>query len=114
MQNALKFYINGEWLDPITPHIVDGINPTTEKPMGKISYGSTGDVDLAVAAAKQAFKTYSKTSREERIAYLEKILKGYKERWDELATATSEEMGAPISFAKGPQADAGSSCTMWC
>jgi len=107
MQNAHKFYINGEWVDPITPRLVDVINPATEKPMGQISFGGAGDVDRAVAAAKQAFKTFSKTSREERIGYLEKILKGYKERWDELATAISHEMGAPISFAKGSQAGAG-------
>ena len=51
MQNSLKFYINGEWVDPQTPRTLDVINPATEQPMGQISLGSASDVDLAVARA---------------------------------------------------------------
>ncbi|MCP4045791.1 MAG: aldehyde dehydrogenase family protein, partial [Gammaproteobacteria bacterium] len=107
MQNALKFYINGEWVDPITPNTLDVINPATEQAIGQISLGSTADVDRAVAAAKQAFKSYSRTSREERISYLEKILAGYKKRYDDLAQIMSQEMGAPLAFASNSQARAG-------
>ncbi len=107
MQNALKFYINGEWVDPITPNTLDVINPATEQAIGQISLGSTADVDRAVAAAKQAFKSYSRTSREERISYLEKILAGYKKRYDDLAQIMSQEMGAPLAFASNSQAGAG-------
>jgi aldehyde dehydrogenase (NAD+) len=107
MQNALKFYINGEWVDPITPHAFDVINPATEQSIGQISLGSAADVDRAASAARQAFKGYSQTSREERISYLEKILAGYKKRWDDLAQAMSLEMGAPLAFAHGSQAGAG-------
>ena len=105
--NALKFYINGEWVDPVTPKTLDVINPATEKPMGQISLGSAADVDKAVAAAKAAFESFSQTSREERIGYLEKILAGYKKRWVEIGTAISQEMGAPMAFAQGSQAGAG-------
>jgi aldehyde dehydrogenase (NAD+) len=107
MENALKFYINGEWVDPITPHAFDVINPATEQSIGQISLGSTADVDRAVSAARQAFKGYSQTSREERISYLEKILAGYKAHWDDLAQAMSLEMGAPLAFAHGSQVGAG-------
>ena len=107
MQNALKFYINGEWVDPITPQTLDVINPATEQAIEQISLGSAADVDRAVSAARQAFKDYSQTGREERISYLEKILVGYKSRWDDLAQAMSLEMGAPLAFAHGSQARAG-------
>src|SRR5210317_377489 len=107
MQNSLKFYINGEWVAPQTPRTLDVINPATERPMGQISLGSASDVDLAVAAAKNAFDAYSQTSREERIVYLEKILQGYKKRWDEMALVISQEMGAPQAFAKSDQTGAG-------
>ena len=107
MQNSLKFYINGEWVAPQTPRTLDVINPAIERPMGQISLGSASDVDLAVAAAKNAFDAYSQTSREERIAYLEKILQGYKKRWDEMALVISQEMGAPRAFAKSDQTGAG-------
>lgn len=106
-QNALKFYINGKWVDPVAPQSLSVINPATEQSMGEISLGSAADVDLAVAAAKEAFKSYSQTSREERMGYLEKILELYKKRWHEMATAISQEMGAPMPLANGPQTGAG-------
>ena len=98
MKNALKFYINGEWVDPVTPRTLDVINPATEQSVGQISLGSVGDVDKAVAAARRAFGSFSQSSREERIAYFEKILAGYKSRWDELAQCITMEMGAPITM----------------
>ncbi len=107
MKNSLNFYINGEWVAPHVENTLDVINPATEKPMGQISLGSVADVDSAVAAAKEAFKSFSQTTREERIGYLEKILKGYKERWAEFSQAISEEMGAPISFATSSQTGSG-------
>lgn len=106
-KNALKFYINGKWVDPVIPRSLSVINPATEQPMGEISLGSSADVDLAVAAAKEAFKSYSQTSREERMGYLAKILELYKKRWAEIATAISQEMGAPMPLANGPQAGSG-------
>ena len=48
MQNALKFYINGEWVDPVSPDTLDVINPATEQAMGHISLGGVADVDRAV------------------------------------------------------------------
>lgn len=107
MQNALKFYIDGQWVGPMSPRTLDVINPATEQPMGQISLGSAADVDVAVAAAKKAFVTYSKASRDERIALLEKILQVYKTRWDEMAEVISLEMGAPVAFAKSSQAGSG-------
>ena len=107
MQNALKFYIDGEWVDPITPKTLDVINPATEQSIGQISLGGAADVDRAVAAAKRAFESYGRTSREERISYLERILAVYKHRWEDLAQAMSMEMGAPLKFASSSQARAG-------
>ena len=74
MREMLKFYIDGQWVDPITPNPVEVINPATEEVCGRISLGSAADVDLAVTAARKAFETYSQTTREERLALLEAIL----------------------------------------
>ena len=76
--NALKFYINGTWVDPIEPRTSDVINPATEAVLGQVSLGSGKDVDAAVAAARAAFPAYAKTTREERMALLDKILAAYK------------------------------------
>jgi aldehyde dehydrogenase (NAD+) len=105
--NALKFYINGAWVDPVEPRTTDVINPATEAVLGQISLGSAKDVDLAVAAAREAFTTYSKTTREERMALLEKIIAGYKKRFNEMGAMISAEMGAPMTMAVKMQAGAG-------
>jgi aldehyde dehydrogenase (NAD+) len=107
MQEHLKFYIDGEWADPATPATLDVINPTTEEPFARISMGSAADVDKAVAAAKAAFESYSKTTVQERIELLGAILGEYAKRYDEIAAAISTEMGAPIWLSKAAQAATG-------
>jgi len=103
----MQFYIDGQWVDPVTPASMDVINPATEEVCGHISAGSAADVDKAVAAAKKAFETYSKTSREERIDLLQRILAEYQKRFGEIASAITEEMGAPASLAQRAQAPIG-------
>ena len=107
MDNAKKFYINGEWVDPIGTEMMDVINPATEEPICAIALGNSADVDRAVAAAKAAFETFSQTTREERIALLEKIIECYKARMGDIAAAVSQEMGAPVGLANAAQAPAG-------
>ena len=109
MQNNLKFYINGEWVNPTTPNQFDVINPATEEAFTQISLGSKEDVDKAVAAAKEAFPSYSKWSVEARADLLQRVLDLYKIRHDEIAKAISLEMGAPIKMSKADQAAVGSS-----
>ncbi|MDJ0904950.1 MAG: aldehyde dehydrogenase family protein [Woeseiaceae bacterium] len=107
MREMLQFYIDGKWVDPVTPNPFDVINPATEEVCGRITLGSAADVDLAVAAAKRAFETYSQTTREERIELLEAILAEFAKRHDEVAEAIMEEMGAPWGLAKNAQAASG-------
>ena len=107
MREMLKFYIDGKWVDPVTPNAADVINPATEEPCGRISLGSPADVDLAVAAAKRAEAGYAATTREQRIELLENILAEFLKRYDDIAEAIMDEMGAPWRLAKGAQAGSG-------
>ncbi len=107
MREMLQFYIDGQWVDPVTPKSLDVINPATEEVCGRISIGSAADVDLAVAAARRAFDSYSQTTREERIALLQSILDEFAKRHDEVAEAIMDEMGAPWELAKNSQAASG-------
>jgi aldehyde dehydrogenase (NAD+) len=107
MKDLRQFYINGQWVDPIASRDLNVENPSTEELVATISLGAAADVDVAVAAAKAAFPSYSQVSVEERIALMEKLLQIYKDRYDEMAMAISVEMGAPISFATAAQADCG-------
>ena len=100
MREYLQFYIDGQWVDPVEPKTLDVINPATEKVAGKISLGSAADVDKAVKAARKAFATWSQTTREERMDVLNRILAEYQKRFGDLATAVTEEMGAPASLAQ--------------
>ena len=67
-----------------------------------IALGTKADVDKAVAAARRAFVTFSRTSRDERVAMLTRIADAYKKRLKEIGAAISDEMGAPISFSASP------------
>jgi aldehyde dehydrogenase (NAD+) len=107
MREYMKFYIDGKWVDPVTPKSLAVINPATEEVCGHISAGSAADVDKAVAAAKKAFETYSKTSREERLELLQRVLAEYQKRFGDTANAITEEMGAPASLAQRAQAPIG-------
>ena len=107
MSNRQKFYINGEWVEPSTSQTLPVINPANEEPIDDIALGAEEDVNRAVAAAKAAFETFSRTSREERVAMLERIIGVYSGRLDEVAATISEEMGAPMYLAKAAQAPIG-------
>src|SRR5258708_26878483 len=107
MTDFTKFYIDGEWVAPIEARNFEVINPATEAPVATISLGSGRDVDRAVAAAKAAFPAYSRTSKDERLALLQKIIEAYKVRYDELAQTITKEMGAPAWLASRAQAAVG-------
>jgi len=107
MSNHLKFYIDGKWVDPVKPAVLDVIDPSTEEAYTQISVGSAADVNLAVAAAKAAFPSFSVTTKAERLALLRRILEVYNERYEDIAQAISYEMGAPITWAREAQAYAG-------
>ncbi|HEY6254371.1 MAG TPA: aldehyde dehydrogenase family protein [Xanthobacteraceae bacterium] len=103
MSNDMSFYIDSQWVAPATPATLDVVNPATEEVAGRISLGSPVDVDRAVAAARRAFPAYAATSREERLALLQRIIAGYEARIGELARAMTAEMGSPITFSNDVQ-----------
>ena len=107
MRDYLKFYIDGKWVDPVTPKTQDVINPATEAVAGHISMGSAADVDRAVKAARKAFASYSQTTVAERVALLEACIAEYKKRYADMAAAITEEMGAPAMLSQKAQAAMG-------
>ena len=107
MRDYTKFYINGAWVEPTGTKQLDVINPANEEVCGRISLGEAADVDHAVAAARAAFAGFSQTSREERMALLERIIAEYTRRYNDMAAAVTEEMGAPASLAQQAQAAIG-------
>lgn len=106
MQIKREFYINGAWRAPHhnVEHFV--INPSSEEPCAVISLGGQADTDAAVAAAKAAFPAWAATPPHERARIVAQIIPAYRARLQELATAISAEMGAPIDFALSQQVTA--------
>ena len=107
MREYKQFYINGEWVDPVTPNDFDVINPATEEVCAQISMGSEEDVNRAVAAARAAFDSFSRTTRQERVDLLESCVEVYQKYYNDIADAIREEMGAPKELAAGAQAFCG-------
>lgn len=107
MRTYQQFYINGEWVDPISPDNFEVINPSNEQVCAQISLGTEADVDVAAIAARNAFASYGMSSREQRIDLLERVIAEYKNRYNDIAHAISEEMGAPITMSIKSQTAAG-------
>jgi aldehyde dehydrogenase (NAD+) len=107
MLNKLQFYIDGKWVDPAAPKALDVIDPANEEAFARISLGSKADVDKAVAAARRAFPAWSRTTKDERLALMQKIVEVYQRRYGEFVETISREMGAPLSLSKNAQAAIG-------
>jgi aldehyde dehydrogenase (NAD+) len=107
MQERLQFYIDGQWVDPIEPKVINVINPATEEPIARVALGGPKDVDRAVAAARKAFESFSRTSKAERVDLLKSIVGSYQKRFADLGQTISKEMGAPVRLATAAQAGSG-------
>ena len=94
-----RLYIGGDWVKPSGPGAIEVRNSTTEEVMGSIPEGTGGDVDRAVAAAREAFESWSQTSTDERARLLEAIAMGLEERAEEIAALVARELGMPVTQA---------------
>ena len=101
VRSYTQFYIDGQWVDPVTAKTAEVINPATEAVSGTISLGSEADVDKAVAAARRAFGTWSQSAIKDRLDLLRAIQAEYAVRQQEMGEAVTEEMGAPLSLGCG-------------
>jgi len=107
MKSYPQNYIDGRWTDSRGGRRHSVINPATEGQASEIVLGTAADVDLAVEAARRAFETFSQTTRQERIALIERVIEAYKARIPDIAEAIATEMGCPISTASTAQAGSG-------
>ena len=105
--NMLKFYIDGQWVDPISKTRIGVENPATEEIVCEVAMGNAEDADRAILAARAAFDGWTYTPVKDRIALVRRILEVYNDRYEDFAQAMSTEMGAPITWARGAQAWAG-------
>ncbi|MCW2706208.1 MAG: aldehyde dehydrogenase, partial [Frankiales bacterium] len=95
-----QLYVGGTWIDSASGRTIDVVNPATEEVIARVAAGSPADVDLAVAAAKDAFPSWSALAPKERADFLQAAAAALTARTDELGQLISEDMGMPLGFAK--------------
>jgi aldehyde dehydrogenase (NAD+) len=105
MRTYDKFYINGQWVAPIGQGTSDVVNPATGEISARVAMGNAEDVDAAVAAAKEAFPTWSQTSAAEREGFLRKLAAEAKKRNADFTQTIIDELGMPIQNAAAYQVD---------
>ena len=108
MYDYRQFYIDGAWVDPAPGSTAwPVLNPATEERIGTIPLGTAADVDRAVKAASEAFDGFAQSTVPERIAVIDRVIAAYERRVDDIAQAISDEMGAPLAFARRSQSRLG-------
>jgi aldehyde dehydrogenase (NAD+) len=107
MKNNLKFYIDGRWVEPHSHDRLPVINPATEQAFIEIAMGDLNDVESAVMAARRAFPAFSSTSPAQRKLLLQRVLDVFMARYDEIAEAIVQEVGAPQALSHAWQAGIG-------
>jgi aldehyde dehydrogenase (NAD+) len=95
-----QIYVDGKFVNLHGKETIDLINPTTNEKMGEVVLGDEVDTQIAIAAAKEAFKTFRKTSKAERITYLQKLYESVSKREEELIRVMVEEYGGTLQFCK--------------
>jgi aldehyde dehydrogenase (NAD+) len=107
MREALQFYVDGRWVSPTGATVIDVIDPADAGIAGRVAIGNAEDVDHAVAAARKAFDSFSRSSVQERLDLLDAIIAAYQKRADDIAAAVTAEMGAPAWLASAAQVPIG-------
>lgn len=105
--NIGHVYIEGQWVAPEGDDSIDIINPATEETIGSLVMCNNADLNKAVTAARRAFDRHIDTPAAERQLWLERIIKEYERRSEDLAVAVHLEMGAPLSFTRSAHVPGG-------
>ncbi len=89
-------FIGGDFVDPTDGASLTTLDPSSEQPLAEVATAGPGDIDRAVAAARQAFGGWSKLTGAERGKYLFRIARLIQERARELAVLETIDNGKPI------------------
>ncbi|WP_367307127.1 aldehyde dehydrogenase [Alicyclobacillus acidocaldarius] len=99
MERVLHF-IDGAFVPSEDGRTFDNLNPATGERIGTVAEGGRAEIDKAVRAARRAFRTWSRTTAQERAAILHRIANLIEENLEELALLETTDTGKPLSLAK--------------
>jgi len=95
-----ELFVGGKFIAPKSGKYFASTNPANEKQLAEIAQGNASDVNAAVAAARKAFKTWSKLPGRERGKYLYRIARIVQEKARELAIIETMDGGKPIKESR--------------
>jgi aldehyde dehydrogenase (NAD+) len=93
-------YIDGAFVESHGREVMDIIKPTNGKVIARVTLGDEEDTRRAIAAAKRAFVTFGRTTKEERASCLRRLYDAVSARIDDLTAAMVEEYGGVVQFAR--------------
>src|ERR1700756_5666870 len=93
-------YIDGAFVESHGREVMDILKPTNGQLIGRVTLGDAEDTRRAIAAAKRAFASFSRTTKEERSRYLRQLHQAVSARIDDLTAAMVEEYGGVVRFAR--------------
>ncbi|HEY7656639.1 MAG TPA: NAD-dependent succinate-semialdehyde dehydrogenase [Burkholderiales bacterium] len=105
-------YINGVWGPGASGRTLPVLNPATGSQIGTVAYAERADLDRALEAAEQGFRTWRKVSAFDRSKIMRKAAHLFRERADAIAPTLTMEQGKPLAEAKG-EALAGADVIDW-
>lgn len=100
MKTITTHYIDGAFVDSHGREVMDSINPTNGKVIGRVTLGDEQDARQAIAAAKRAFESFSLTTKEERSTILRRLHQVTQARFADLVGAMVEEYGGVRQFSE--------------
>jgi len=100
MKTITKHYIDGAFVESHGREVMDIINPTNGKVIAKVTLADEEDARHAIAAAKRAFATFGRTTKEERAKILRRLHDGVSARLDDLTDVMVEEYGGTAGFSR--------------
>src|SRR5260370_19323688 len=99
MKTLTKHYIDGAFADSHGREVMDIIGPTNGKVIGRVTLGDEEDTRRAIAAAKRAFATFGRTTKDERVTLLRRLHEAALARLDDLTAVMIEEYGGGARLA---------------
>jgi len=99
IKTITNHYIDGTFVESHGREVMDVIRPTNGRVIGRVTLGDEEDTRRAIAAAKRAFATFGKTTKEERAKILRRLHEAASARVDDLTAAMIEEYGGVAQFS---------------
>jgi hypothetical protein len=98
---TVKLLINGQFVESKTTQWRDVVNPATQEVLARVPFATPDEINAAVAAAKESFKTWKKTPIGSRARIFLKLQQLIRENMGELAALLTAEQGKTLPDAEG-------------